>query len=204
MAKRAKTIPECPNPLERRYLAYVERLGKVLATADWRPEPSKAIVNCWDDYIRRWAMNKRRPLFVRRRTAGRGSVSEHETGRLLIPVDNSTAHWVYRAVLENRDPPARLQIDSIPVAMAMTKLEQRKATFRTLGSKTRLNKEGWKLCHMEGVKLGYGKLNTIPIERLQAHFVRFLSPSNMFVAPLSQQGVGELAEVIQAVRESRR
>lgn len=203
MAKRQKTVPMCPNPLDRKYLAYVERLGKAIAAADWRPEPSKASVKRWDDYIRCWAANKRRPLFIRRRTAGRGSVIEHETGRLLIPVDNSTAHWVYRAVLENRSPPKRLNLDTIPVAMAFMKEERQNAQYTTIGGKTRLNNEGWKLCHIQDVKLGHGKLHEISMERLQAHFIRFLSPSNMFVAPLSQQGVGELDEVKQAMSDQR-
>ena len=122
----------------------------------------------------------------------------------MIAVDNSTAHWVYRAVLENREPPKRLRIESIPVAMALMKDERKRATYDTIDSKVRLGNEGWKLCHINGVKLGYGKLKSFPIDELQAHFIRFLSPSNMFVAPLIQQGVGELDQVIQAIRYERR
>lgn len=204
MAIRTKTVMQCPEPLSREYLAHVERLGKALATAKWRPEPTKAMVNRWDDFIRDWSTNKRRPLFIRRRAAGRGSVIQHESGRQLIPVDNSTAHWVYRAVLENREPPKRIYIASIPVAMALTKDERRNAIYNNINSKVRLGTEGWKLCHIDGLKLGRGKLKSFPIDKLQAHFIRFLSPSNMFIAPLAQQGVGELDQVIQAILDKRR
>ena len=138
MANRTRTVMQCPETLSREYLGYVGRLGKALATAKWRPEPSKVMVKRWDDYVRDWSTNKRRPLFIRRRTAGRGSVIQHESGRQLVPVDNSTAHWVYRAVLANRAPPKRLYIQSIPVAMALTKDERRKATYNNIDSKVRL------------------------------------------------------------------
>lgn len=175
--------------------------GRVSGTG---PEPSKAVVKRWDEFITRWSTDVRLPLFVRRRTAGRGTVVTHEAGRLIFPVDNTTAHWVYRAALEYRGPPAYIDFDTIPVALAFTKDKSKISKYRTQGKRVRLNSDGWKLCHVEAVGLGPGKPDSISIDRLQAHFVRLLSPSSMFVAPLCHPGIGEFREIIEAVQRRRK
>ncbi len=146
------------------------------------------------------------PLFVRRLRAGRGSVLPHQSGRSLVPTDNSPANWALSFALSGECPTldevrAFVKADAIPVAMAMRKPEREKAAFRCTRAKgAQLNALGWKVAHVRDVGLGQRvELTTAPLERLVEHFQRFMSPSNMFVVPLRWAGLAELPEVIEAV-----
>jgi hypothetical protein len=46
-----------------------------------------------------------------------------------------------------------------------------------------------------------GSVAKFDLEELRTHFVRFPDPGNMFLIPIEWSGLGEVPEVIQAVRE---
>ena len=66
-----------------------------------------------------------------------------------------------------------------------------------LKMKFSLNKEGWKLCHIEPIGLNdKTPVEEIDIKRLEEHFIKLASPGNMFVVPLEIGGIGEIQEFI--------
>jgi len=95
-----------------------------------------------------------------------------------------------------------LSNDAIPVALALKTFEQERATYHCTRTEISLNKLGWKVGHLHDVGLGRGDLPTMPVEKLFEHFSRFLSPSNMFVVPLSWAGLAELPEMLASLRAS--
>jgi hypothetical protein len=68
----------------------------------------------------------------------------------------------------------------------MRKQERQNARFRcTRGKSAQLNALGWKVAHLRDVGLGYRvELRSAPIQALAGHFLRFMSPGNMFLVPL--------------------
>lgn len=69
-------------------------------------------------------------------------------------------------------------------------------------TKVDLNKEGWKLCHIDGVSSRSRiKPEDDSLGNLQKHFIRLMDPTNHFVVPKKWAGFGELPEVIAAIRE---
>lgn len=75
-------------------------------------------------------------------------------------------------------------------------------TFLTKGAaaKRDLNKQGWKVCHLDPVsdRKRYA-VEEVAIATLEAEFMRFLSPRNVFLIPKAISGAGELPEVIAAI-----
>lgn len=168
------------------------------------------------------------PLHIRKADGNRGSVVVHDSGRQLVPVDNSVAHWAFALALCGAKPTlsdVRLWIgeDRIPVAMALAKAEQAQATYRRLmptaprraGSADAieavvaggmrfappsLNALGWKVCHIEPVGIGRGDIRSLRMDTLTDHFRRYLDPSNMFLVPKAWSGLGEMPEMIDAAR----
>lgn len=78
------------------------RCGQLIADADWRPQPSPAILRDWDANIEAWIADGKVPLFVCRSSLPRGTVITHETGRPLVPTDNIPAHWVFAQAVAGR------------------------------------------------------------------------------------------------------
>ena len=194
-----KCLMKSPDPLPAELIELLEKCGQLLANADWRPQPSPDTLRRWDENIEAWIRNTELPLFVRRSSLPRGTIIVHETGRKLVPTDNSPAHWVFARAVEGVAPTLDEQILSeVPIAMAMKKTEKETATYLTSGRKGLLN--DWKLCHIEPVKVGRGELSAMPIDRLEDQLRRFLKSSNMFVIPKELGGLGEIEIVIQAIR----
>jgi hypothetical protein len=146
------------------------------------------------------------PLFARKFRVNRGAFLTHASGRVVIPADNTPAHWAYAQALRGVCPKlddVRQSIASnrIPVAMIITPAERRLATL--MGAQIRaenLNAAGWKLAHLTPIGLkGATALPDVPIGRLREHFRLFLSPSNMFVIPLALAGLAETAEAVEAI-----
>ena len=156
--------------------------------------------------LNHWSADSALPLFVRRASAGRGRVILHRSGREIVPTDNSPAHWALALALAARVPsPAEvrkaLSEDAIPVALVIKKSEQEHATYRCTRMEVSLNALGWKVAHLEDVGLGRVDLQETPIDRIIAHFHRFLWPGNMFVVPLLWAGLAELPEMVDAIRK---
>ena len=202
---RLSPIAGCPEQLPAPVAGAVREFANAWASSTVRPRVDPIIRRDWQALLHAWVGDAELPLFIRRLKAGRGSVLAHESGRSLVPTDNSPANWVLSLALSGRCPTlegvrAALDADEIPVAMAMHKEEKLKARFRCTRAKgAQLNALGWKVAHIHNVGLGRLKPESAPIERLVEHFLRFLSPTNMFVVPLRWAGIAELPEVIEAV-----
>ena len=173
--------------------------GRLIADADWRPQPPPEVLLEWDANIEAWIADRKKPLFVRRSSLPRGTVLVHDTGRQLVPTDNTPAHWVFAQAVSGASPQIKeVTLFEIPVAMAIKRSEKETATYLSSGRKGLLN--DWKLCHIEPVKVGRGDISTVPIQSLEDQLRRFLKPSNMFMVPKAIGGLGEIPDVIDAVR----
>ena len=204
-------IPQCPNPLPQELDQPLHELAAVWAESVHRPRPSRAVVAEWDKLLEEWASDKTLPLFVRKKQKdySRGQSVVHESGRELIPTDNSPAQWSFALALAGAKPNLTeihdmLRKRQIPMAMIMGPVERESATYHGLRREvSNPNAHGWKVCHKDGVRLnGRGDIKAVPIALLQAHFKRFLAPSNMFLVPKVLAGLGELPQFIAAMRDS--
>lgn len=201
-------IASCPEQLPAPVARAVREFASAWASSTVRPRVHSVVRRNWLALLHAWVGDARLPLFIRRPKAGRGSVLAHESGRSLVPTDNTPANWALSLALSGKCPTlgevrAALDADQLPVAMALHKKEKRKARFRCTRAKgAKLNRLGWKVAHIQDVGLGQLKLESAPIERLVEHFLCFLSPTNMFVVPLKWAGIAELPEVIEAVRRA--
>lgn len=150
------------------------------------------------------------PLYIRKSKGNRGSVLEHESGRTLVPVDNSTAHWAIATALRGTCPTladvARMiEGDEIPVAMALGKDERLRARYTCNRNQVNLNTLGWKVCHIRPVGLrSRGDIRTMSLTDLKQHFVDYVSPANMFLVPKIWSGLGEMPEMVRAADEAIR
>ena len=200
-------VPTCPSPLPPDIQAPIEQFATAWAQSLVRPHPTKDQLEVWDRLIDAWIEDTTLPLFVRRfnEALPRGSRLMHESGRYLVPTDNTPAHWAFSeacaASIHNLDQVRELLVaDKVPIAMMLNASEKASAHHRGVGRKGLLNDKGWKLCHVESVKVGRGNVLKMPIGKLQEQFHRFMSPRNMFLIPLRLGGMGEVQEVIDAIR----
>ena len=187
----------------------IERFGHAWGASPFRPKPSLHVIEHWSRLLTEWLRADEMPLFVRKNSNNRGSAVVHESGRPLVPCDNSPAHWAYVMALRGDCPSlsdvrALLADDAIPVAMIQKAIEKPCAQFHcTRPKKFNLNEFGWKLAHIEGVGLNDRvPLSSFSIARLAAHFRLLMSPANMFVVPLAWAGIAEIEAVVQAVSSS--
>lgn len=201
--------PTCPNPLPAHLVAKAKDLAAAWLADPCCPNVTEAVMDHWHALVADWAADPNLPLLVRKDTRNRGSEVRHSSGRVLIPVDNSPAQWAYGLALDGacpsiQDIAERVAARNIPVALGFFKDEREKAVFRQPLGKSSVNKEKWKLGHVENVGL-YSKqaLESFPIEELRRHFLRFMSPANMFAVPLVWAGLAELPETREIVRQMR-
>ncbi|MEM1071361.1 MAG: hypothetical protein AAGB48_09860 [Planctomycetota bacterium] len=131
---------------------------------------------------------------------------QHISGRVVVPTDNSIAHYSFPRALAGEVPTldeVRADIESrnIPCAMILKTAEKKGAVFCTGLPARNLNDRGWKLCHIDAVAVtGRGRTEELGIVELIAAFKRVLDPGNMFLIPKQWSGLGEIPEVIQAAR----
>ncbi|MFH1464655.1 MAG: hypothetical protein ABIO70_09735 [Pseudomonadota bacterium] len=170
-----------------------------------RPRPSPEVEAHWDTLIAAWVQDPRCPLLVRR-SGDRGSEYRHRSGRAVVCVDNSPAHWTLACAIQGLQPSLdevieALESGRLPVVFALSKAEAaRLPRYRGVLARSpearALNDGGWKVCHIRPVGLRTrGAVTTLPIGDLVAHCRNLLSPSNMFLVPNRHGGFGELPEV---------
>lgn len=210
LSKNAPTssdLPHCPQQLPVDLTSSVKGLAECWAKSEIRPHPPSDTIQYWGSFIQEWINAPDLPLLIRKHRNDRGSIIAHTSGRSLIPVDNSPAHWSFANALSSElfcldDIRLAFQQDKIPVAMAFKKDEKAKAKFKCIRSRNvSLNNMGWKLAHIEPVRLGVrGSIDDAPLNLLVEHFKRLMSPSNMFVVPLVWAGFGELPEVREVMK----
>jgi len=204
-----REFPECDNRVLNELEARVRDLGRFWAGSN-PPRPDSESLRRWDQLIADWISAENVPLFARRFSERypRGSVQTQVSGRELIPADNTPAHWAFLEAFRATDWTLEaikqtLHGDLIPVAMMLNSQEKTTARYFRSGRKGLLNAKGWKLCHAVPVHLGRGNLLTHPVSDVEEHFRRFMSPSNMFLVPISFAGLGEAPSFIELSRVPR-
>jgi hypothetical protein len=173
-----------------------------------RPRIQPSVLAKWEVLLSEWTDDSNLPLFIRKFKDNRGHRITHGSGRVLVPTDNSPAHWSISLAFDGRCPSlgevmTMLENDEIPVAMAISRAEKDGARYRcTRQTLSGPNELGWKVAHIEDVGLGYtGVLRDVALPVLAAHHKRFLSPTNIFLVPKEYAGVAETPEFIRAFRE---
>ena len=204
-------LPVCPDTLPHDLQEPLKQFARTWAASSLRPAPDFQTLAHWDTLITQWSQTPDLPLLIRKPSAGRGQFLHHPSGRILVPVDNSPPHWSFLLALQGETPDldavrTALNNDQIPVAMILKKKEVEQAQLKHTRTKSEnLNSAGWKLAHIQPVGLNNRlSLCELPIELLREHFIRLMSPSNMFVVPLSLAGLGEMPVMIDAIREGLR
>lgn len=198
--------PTCPAPLPRSLRRHAGILARAWAESPDRPHPKPEVSRRWDRLIARWISDDSLPIFIRRAPLGRGRVFLHDSGRELVPTDNTIAHWAFQLALMDRCPSLAqirrdLASDRIPVAMILKASERRIARYKcALGGRS-INTLGWKVCHLRPVGLrSRGVPTAVSLSTLHTHFRDLLSPSNMFLVPKHWSGLGEMPEMLEAIR----
>lgn len=202
------SIPICQEKLPDDLMEPIKLFAHQWAHSENRPRPKKEVMVHWRTLIDSWCNDKDIPLFIRKASEGRGKYIKHDTGRFLIPVDNSSAHWAFYMALNNEKPSLEdirtfISDDQIPVALILKKEERLVARQKcTLSKDFNLNKLGWKIAHIEGVGLNESSsINYIHIDSLKKHFRKLMSPENMFLIPLALEGLGEIPAVIDEIKK---
>ncbi|MGE4110759.1 MAG: hypothetical protein AB7E73_08670, partial [Burkholderiales bacterium] len=116
------SLPVCPKLLPADLALLVEKFGETWAASSIRPSPKPEILNHWATLVRSWASDPELPLLVRKHRNNRGSQIIHLSGRILIPSDNSAAHWAFTLASEGIRPTldqirSWFEQDKIPVVM---------------------------------------------------------------------------------------
>jgi hypothetical protein len=205
-------LPECPNPLPADLDGELRRLASLWAKHPVRPRIEPREAAHWDDLIGAWAADESLPLFIRksRGLEVRGEVIIHDSGRELVPTDNSAALWSYLSAFCGQMPSisdirSALKEDLIPVAMMVTREMKERSLYKCRVAELSPNTLGWKVCHRRRVGLGSrSPLKHRRLPDLQLHFRNFLSPSNMFLVPKLIGGLGEVPQFIEALSSEPR
>jgi len=204
------TLMHCPEVLPADLTALIDRFGQAWANSPSRPRPSVNVIAYWSELLAAWVAADDLPLFVRKHSNNRGSVVSHSSGRLLVPCDNSPAHWAY-VMASNGECPTLQDIrmffakDAIPIAMIQKAVEKSAAKYHcTLTRRFNVNEYGWKLAHIQSVGLNNRThISVVPLDRLTAQFISLMAPANMFVVPLVWSGIAEIETVIKAVASAK-
>ena len=199
------SLIQCPKELAPELLHSLEQLARAWATSPQRPCPSQEVVSSWDQLIQAWAEAEDLPLLVRKANGNRGHALTHSSGRTIVPVDNSSAQWVFRCAMDGVTwelSDVRLRLKEIPVAQALDSKNGEKANAVYTCCNSRRNGVsglGWRLAHIEPVGLR-AQWEVCSMQILKNHFRLLMSPSNMFVIPSAIGGLAEVPAVIQSVR----
>jgi len=204
-------FPECPEDFPEDFNRLLNKISEYWYKSNERPKLSKKVLKHWDGLIEDWANDDEMPLLIRKSSQGRGSIHNHkETGRKLIPTDNTPAKWIFSEAylkgsnVQMNDIKKMVNKKEIPIALALHKKERRNATFTNTKGYLNLNKYNWKLCHIDGVGLRKRKkIDDFPIDELKKHFKLFLSPSNMFLIPKELSGLGEIPNMLKCMEKIR-
>lgn len=202
----------CPDDLGVELTDSINCVARLWLQSSLRPTISSNVLNGWSGLLQSWVSDKSLPILVRTSKGAPGSVVTHSTGRALVPTDNSPASWAFtlaeRGIVPTLDDIRHgFSSDRIPIAMAIKqKHKQVTRYFCNLATlKDNPNKRGWKVAHIESVGLRQrGEIQEMHIGDLEAHFVRLLSPSNMFAVPKKWSGFSEIEEVVTLFRSSKR
>jgi hypothetical protein len=174
-------------------------LGKKWAIDPARPRIGADTESAWMKLINDWVGENTLPLLVRKTNDNRGARIGGEGGRVLIPTDNSPAQWVFAMALSGQCPSLGqitelLERGKLPIAMILKTVERNGADYKgVLRNCPNTQAGGWKLAHIEGVKLGHrGIISACPSSKIKEHFIKFMSLKNMLVVPAEWAGLAEV------------
>jgi hypothetical protein len=153
--------------------------------------------------LERWAASDLPLLYRAGKTKLWGTHAHGASGRTIVFADNTPAWWAFGLALEGDAPDISQWTADTVWAGVPLKMTGLRAFIRRGGRFPRnVNADGWKVCHIERVSDGSRtKVEALDDAELRARFLRFISPRNMFLVPKTHAGMGELPEVIAAVRE---
>ena len=184
-------------------LEKIEELGKLWHTSLSNPKVIPSILDAWEKVIITWMNDDSLPLVIRKSRESRGSEIIHKTGRRVIISDNSFPQWVYFHVLQGKifntsEIKEKLFKNEIPFCFVLKSSTKAMVTHTTTLGKYSLNKEGWKLCHIDPVGLRNNiKIADQNIVILKEKFFALSNPKNMFLVPKEIGGIGEIQEFIE-------
>ena len=177
----------------------------------WRNDPKNPVnaplflsfVNKWDSYIKTWASDPSIPLLIRKKDNDLGTINTHKSGRKLVPVDNTPAQWVFTCTCNGISPPINvitgLDSGNIPIAMVLPKPKPGIQAYRgKLQNNPNTQTLDWYLAHKINVGLNK-KMLDCTLNELEDHFIKLMSPLNMFVVPKDKamRGLAELIDFIE-------
>lgn len=192
----------------------VLRIQGLLDTFPVAPELPKELKNLIAKLGELWVKCPKRPQpkrDVRKHSNDRGAVLRHVSGRSFVPTDNSPAKWAfvqsYRGCKPSlKEVTTKVKKNRIPIAMALKRRERAKTHYTYLLNefeRQNPNSAGWKLAHIESVGLNYRRnLAELDISTLKKHFVKLMTPSNMFVVPKKYGGLAELPEFCEQLKHT--
>jgi hypothetical protein len=203
-----ESVKSCISPLPEDLIRPIREFAKLWRNSEHCPSIDDETQSHWSQLIENWMNDPHLPIFVRRKGMGFGVKIRHSCGRELVFADNSPAVWAYSLALRGEKPNINqirewLNQDTIPIAMIKTKEMSSNNGYQCVLSskKCNLNILGWKLAHIDRIGLGQkGKLADIEIATIKKHFLKFMSPSNMFVVPKVLAGIAEISEVCDEFR----
>ena len=203
-----RQFPSAPERLPGEMPDLLRRLADLWAQHPARPRPAPAVLEHWDSLIARWSDDRSLPLLVRKPANNRGAVLVNGGGRKIVPTDNSPAQWAFALAVLGDTPSLewvheQLAVDAIPMAMILKATERTNANYRcTLNRCANPNAAGWKVAHIANVGLASSTaLERMPEAQLRDHFVRLMSPGNMFVVPSAYAALGELPEFCEELQK---
>ena len=200
------TLPNCPDPLPHAINASMHAAARAWFQDPACPKVEPSVVSRWRSLLRAWFEDESLPLYVRKSRDPRGAPVVHYSGREIVATDNTVAHYALMHALRGSCPSLdqiRSDVESraIPVAMILKKHERVGCTRGRALTHRPLNDNGWKVCHIDPVRLRSNKdMGEIPMGVIRESFERLLDPGNMFLIPKTWAGLGELPEFIQAAR----
>src|SRR5687767_15011479 len=87
-------IPAAPQETPRSIRDGISAAARAWFKDPVRPRVSPEVLARWDELLTGWADAHDLPLLIRKARDNRGHALVHaETGRTLVPTDNSPAHW---------------------------------------------------------------------------------------------------------------
>jgi hypothetical protein len=204
-------FPAAPD-LSKEMKGRIKELGKLWAQDPLRPRLKSDVLQYWRKLVSDWANDSSLPLYVRKQSNafGRGSIIPH-SGRSLVLTDNSPAQWAFVQSYQERKPSRKaiavmVNGNQVPVAIALKNQELKRAPRYTCllrefekQAKMSINSAGWYLAHIDDVELN-GKLDKLDISRIREHFIRFMTPSNMFLIPGQYCDLAEVPEFCEQIK----
>jgi hypothetical protein len=205
-----KDLPVAPE-LPKEQKDVIAELGKLWAENPERPRPERDVRKRWEKLVEDWAETDSLPLYVRKARGNRGRIIPHDTGRSLVPTDNSPATWAFVLACTDKTPTLKeirdmVDGDRIPIAFTLPKAEQSEEGYKYTLTDLRKdypNSARWKFAHIEPVRLmRRGALAKLDISELENHFKKLMTPSNMFLVLKEYSGLAELPEFREQIKRT--